>query len=58
MTIHHKCPCRIGKPVPKVGISIRDEAYRVMGLKPRQGNLKLVFRLVNSYAQQASHKTR
>ena len=29
----------------------------MMGLRPRQGNLRLVFRLFKSYARQASLKT-
>ena len=30
----------------------------MMGLRHRQGNLRLVFRLFKSYARQASHKTK
>ena len=29
----------------------------MMGLRSRQGNLRLVFRLFKSYARKASHKT-
>ena len=28
-TIHHECPCRMGKSHPRVGISTREEACQV-----------------------------
>ena len=36
--------------------NLMDEKNKHLWLRPRQGNLRLVFRLFKSYARQASHK--